>query len=291
LKVGSEQQPAIEFVNVSMRFEDTVALDDVSLRVPRGEMLLITGASGSGKSVLLRLAIGLLRPDAGKVIVEGREIDHLTEEELLTLRCRSMGIVFQEQSLFTGMSVYDNTAYRLEELGWPDDRIESAVLEILEFVGLEEDIDKLPEELSIGMGRRLEFARALVGWPAIMLFDEPTAGLDPINERTILDLVIRARDLHGVSSLYVTKELRELSYLGGHRAERDSLGRARIVKSDVPVTVMVLERGRLAFSGSPAEFASSELPAVTYLTRPTFSSPMTDRHFDDPWAGRREHKG
>src|ERR1044071_2227495 len=177
----SSQSPAIEFRRVSISFDTTRALDDISFQLPRGGMICITGVSGSGMSVLLRLAAGLDIPDEGQIFIEGREIEGLTEEELLAIRSASMGMVFQEQSLFTGMSVYDNTAYRLDEHGWPDEDTERAVREILEFVGLEEDIDKFPEELSVGMRRRLEFARALVGWPKIMLFDEATSGLDPIN--------------------------------------------------------------------------------------------------------------
>ena len=276
---------------MSARFDGEFALEGVSFRLDHGEMIAITGASGSGKSVLLRLAIGLLRPDEGQVLVEGREIEQLSEDELLDLRCRSMGMVFQEQSLFTGVSVYENTAYRLEELGWPEEKIDQSVSEILEFVGLLEDIDKLPEELSIGMGRRLEFARALVGWPSIMLFDEATAGLDPINSRNIVDLVIRARDVHKVSSIYVTKELHELAYLGGHRAVEAADGGVAIVKADTPLLVMVLDQGRIAFCGTPAEFESSELPAVTNLTRLSFSAPFTDRSVKDPWAHTHGRKG
>jgi phospholipid/cholesterol/gamma-HCH transport system ATP-binding protein len=285
------EPPAIELRNVSVQFDDTLALDDVSLRLPRGQMIAITGASGSGKSVLLRVAIGLDQPDSGQVFVEGREIEGLSEQELLDLRSRSMGMVFQEQSLFTGMSVYDNTAYRLEELGWPEAKVEDAVLEILDFVGLKDDVDKLPEELSIGMGRRLEFARALVGWPKVMLFDEATAGLDPINARNMIDLVIRARDLQNVSSLYVTKELHELNYLAKHRAILGHDGEVEIIDDNTPIEVMVLERGRIAFQGSPQELEASDLAAVTYLTHPDFSEPLTDRPIKDPWARSRHPKG
>ena len=169
----SSEPAAIEFRHVSISFDDHRALDDISFRLERGRMICITGVSGSGMSVLLRLAAGLLRPDEGQIFIEGREIEVLDEQDLLALRSASMGIVFQESSLFTGMSVYDNAAYRLDEHGWPEADMDRAVREILSFVGLEEDIDKLPGELSIGMRRRLEFARALVGWPKIMLFAEP----------------------------------------------------------------------------------------------------------------------
>ncbi|HXF38185.1 MAG TPA: ATP-binding cassette domain-containing protein, partial [Blastocatellia bacterium] len=191
--------PVIEFRGVSKSFDVKQALVDISFQLGRGETICITGVSGSGKSVLLRVASGLDLADDGEVLVKGGEIGALDEAELLALRSATMGMVFQEQSLFTGMTVFENTAYRLDEHEWSEEDQERAVSEILSFVGLEEEIDKLPEELSIGMGRRLEFARALVGWPEIMLFDEPTSGLDPINSRIMLDLVIRARDIHHIS--------------------------------------------------------------------------------------------
>lgn len=297
----SDRNAAIEFRHVSVSFEDKLALDDVSFRLECGQMICITGISGSGKSVLLRAASGLLTPDAGAVFVEGREITELDEQKLLALRSKSMGIMFQEQSLFTGMSVYDNTAYRLDEHGWSEEDTERAVREILSFVGLEEEMDKLPEELSVGMGRRLEFARALVGWPKIMLFDEATAGLDPINARAMLDLVIRARDIHHISSLFVTKELHEIPYLETHSAMTGGSGEIsieRISNSDrLPDTesarrmkVMVLDEGRPVFFGSPAEFESSDLQQVTQMTHPVSSAPGTKTYIPDPWSKKNPHK-
>lgn len=290
-----EMTPAIEFRGVSISFDEKRALDDLSFRLENGEMLCVTGISGSGKSVLLRVASGLLSPDAGEVFVGGQPIGGLTEPELLALRSVSLGIVFQEPSLFTAMSVYDNTAYRLDEHETPEEDTDRVVREILKFVGLEDDMDKLPEELSIGMGRRLEFARALVGWPRIMLFDEPTAGLDPINDRIMLDLVIRARDIHHMSSIYVTKELHEIPYLASHHAAEQKSGEVLIQSLDDDkkrsntnqasrVSVMVLEDGRIAFSGSPAEFQKSDLPAVTRLTHPAPGAPHTDTYIADPWS-------
>jgi phospholipid/cholesterol/gamma-HCH transport system ATP-binding protein len=266
--------PAIEFRNVGLSFDGGFSLKEISFKLGRGEMIFVTGNASSGKSVLLRLAMGLLRPQEGEILIEGREIEHLKEEELLPIRSGSMGIVFQEPSLFTALPVYENAAYRLEELGLPDSKIDEAVLEILQFVGLEKDLDKLPEELSGGMCRRLEFARALIGWPRIMLFDEPTAGLDPINERAMLDLVIRSRDIHRISSLYVTKELRELSYLAGHYAVEDenkavSL-KDRPIEAALEMRVMMLEAGRIVFTGTPAEFQSSLSPVVLRMTQKQF---------------------
>ena len=289
--MSSSEPFAIEFRKVSLRFDDNLALDDISFQLKRGQMICITGVSGSGKSVLLRIASGLLVPDEGEVCVEGRAIGGLDEQELLALRSASMGIVFQEQSLFTGMTVYDNTAYRLDEHGWPEADTERAVREILKFVGLEDEMDRFPEELSVGMRRRLEFARALVGWPKIMLFDEATSGLDPINARMMLDLVIRARDVHQISSLCVTKELHEIPYLAGHLAVK--LGSGEISIEEVEsgcgdarnkLRVMVLEDGRAAFMGTPAEFETSDLPAVTRLTHPALSAPSTETYIPDPWG-------
>lgn len=281
---------AIEFRNVSISFDDKKVLDDVSFLLKQGQMICITGVSGSGKSVLLRIALGLMSPDEGEVFVEGRAIGGLDEQQLLALRSATMGCVFQEQSLFTGMTVYDNTAYRLDEHEWPERDTERAVHEILRFVGLEADMDKLPEELSVGMGRRLEFARALVGWPRIMLFDEATSGLDPINARIMLDLVIRARDVHQISSLFVTKELHEIPYLASHSASQLESGEISIQK-DVDdggektnqMSVLVLEAGRTVFFGTPAEFESSDLPAVMRMTHPASGAPSTETYLTDPW--------
>lgn len=283
-----QKEIAIEFQHVSLSFDGLCALDDVSFALERGRMTIITGDSGSGKTVLLRLAIGLLQPDSGKILIEGQEIEKMTETELLRLRSRIMGLVFQEDTLFTGMSVYDNTAYRLVEHEWAEADIEKAVTEILRFVGLENDMEKLPEELSIGMRKRLELARALVGWPSIMLFDEPTSGLDPINSRQILDLIIRARDIYGVSSLLVTKELNQIPHLVKFYAARDERNAVRIYsrKPDeaAGIKVMVLEKGRIAFEGSYVEFENSQLAAVKHLANPETGIRKTDSFISDPWG-------
>jgi phospholipid/cholesterol/gamma-HCH transport system ATP-binding protein len=188
------ESPAIEFRNVSISFDDKPALLDINFELGLGEMIMLTGASSSGKSVLLHLAIGLLKPDSGQIFIDRREIEALDESELLAIRGGMMGMVFQEDSLFSGLTVYENAAYRLEEHGWTEEEIEKAVSEVLRFVSLEGEEEKLPEELSGGMKRRLEIARALIGWPSIMLFDEPTMFLDPIVAVQVLDLIMRARD-------------------------------------------------------------------------------------------------
>ncbi|HEY7547771.1 MAG TPA: ATP-binding cassette domain-containing protein [Blastocatellia bacterium] len=282
-----QKEIVIEFQHVSLSFDGKRALDDVSFTLKRGGMTIITGDSGSGKSVLLRLAIGLLRPDSGRILIEGQEVEEMTETELLSLRSRVMGLVFQEDALFTGMSVYDNTAYRLVEHGLKEEDVERSVTEILRFVGLEKDMEKLPEELSIGMRKRLELARALVGWPSIMLFDEPTSGLDPINARHILDLIIRARDIYLVSSLLVSKELHQIPHLVKFCAVRDNQGAVRIssrpTEEATGIKIMALERGRIAFEGNYEEFERSDLPAVKHLTNPESGMRKTDSFISDPW--------
>ena len=284
---------AIEFRNVSINFDEKRGIENVSFCLETGRMICITGASGSGKSVLLRLASGLLLPDEGEVLIEGRSISAIEEQELLALRGQLMAIVFQEPSLFTGMTVYDNTAYRLQEQGWSDEDADRAVLEVLRFVGLEEEVDKLPEELSIGMGRRLEFARALVGWPRIILFDEATSGLDPINARIMLDLLIRARDVHNISCLYVTKEIHEIPYLANHYATKSEKGDIVVQKAEKPehsdkrFSVIVLQNGSIAFKGTAADFESTDLQVVTGLTHPPPGAPTTDTYIADPWKSSK----
>jgi len=265
------QPPAIEFRNVSVSFDEHQVLNDVSFVLQHGDLLLLTGVSGSGKSVLLRLAMGLLKPDSGQIFIDGKQIQAMDESELLAVRGGLMGIVFQEDSLFTGLTVFENAAYRLEEHGWSEEEIENAVAEVLRFVGLDGEEQKYPEELSGGMKRRLEIARALIGWPSIMLFDEPTNSLDPLAAAKVLDLVIRARDIHSISSIYVTKKIYEFDYL-----------------ANVKTRVIVLEEGKIVFSGSVEEFQGSELPGIQALKTIDHHDHSTDPHFQDPWDKRRQ---
>ena len=262
--------PAIEFRNVFLSFDGHEVLHDISFTLDQGEMILLTGVSGSGKSLLLRLAMGLIKPDSGQIFIEGREIENLTEPELLNIRGGLMGMVFQEDSLFTGLPVYENAAYRLEEHGWSNEEVQRAVTEVLRFVGLDGEEAKMPEELSGGMKRRLEIARALIGWPRIMLFDEPTMSLDPLAALKVLDLIIRARDINHISSLYVTKKIYELDYLASPKT-----------------TVMVLENGRIVFRGSVEEFKTSELTAIKELATPERDDHSRDPYFPDPWDKHR----
>lgn len=285
------QTPAIEFRNVSFSFDDQVVLKDVSFVLNQGEMIFLTGISGSGKSILLRLAIGLLKPDSGQILIEGKEIQQLDEAALIALRGGLMGMVFQEDSLFTGLPVYENAAFRLEEHGWSEDEIEKAVAEVLRFVGLEGEENKFPEELSGGMKRRLEMARALIGWPRIMLLDEPTMGLDPLAALKVLDLILRARDINRISSLYVTKRVHEIEYLAGFCARRIAGGEIRIDEApatQLPATrVLVLAAGEIVFDGSVAEFTRSELGAIQELLTLDRHDHVHDPYFSDPWDKRR----
>jgi phospholipid/cholesterol/gamma-HCH transport system ATP-binding protein len=268
----NRETPILEFRHVSLDFGGPPVLDDVGFELLPGQMIVITGTSGSGKTVLLHTAIGFFQPDSGEVLVEGRHIERLGETELLSIRGALMGLVFQEDAVFSSLTVFENTAFRLVEHGWKEKDVEKAVLEILRFVGLENDADKLPEELSIGMRHRLEIARALAGWPPIMFIDEPTSGLDPINARRIMDLVLRARDVHGISSLYVTKELYEIPYLARHHAEEDENGVVTIREGPPPgappTRVFLLHDGALTFTGSVEEFEASSLPPVLEMTHP-----------------------
>lgn len=264
--------PVLEFRNVSFGFEEQEVLSNISFCLNQGSTLIITGTHQSGKSVLMRLAIGLMPPDEGEIIIEGKHIEKLPEQQLLDIRSNTIGLVFQESALFTSLTVYDNVAFRLRERGWEESRLDPIVREILSFVNLEDSIDKFWEELSVGMRRRLEIARALAGWPPLMLFDEPTAGLDPVNTKDILNLILGARDIHNVSSLYVTKELWEIWYIDSHYVKKNPDGTFTVCERDEEhyknTNVLVLKDGNISFYGKPNEFEISTLPEVLELTHP-----------------------
>lgn len=284
-------KPVLEFRNVSLSFNEKRVLSDINFALKQGEMIFITGVAGSGKSVLMRLAIALEPPDSGQVLIEGRDVGEMDETALLELRSNRMGIVFQEDSLFTGLTVYENVAYRLHEHGVPDAETETAVMEVLRFVSLDKCADMLPGELSGGMRRRLEIARALIGWPSIMLFDEPAAGLDPLTSIKVLDLIVRARDVYGISSLYVTKKLDEIPYLATHRARQTADGviiEEATGDSAPPTRVIVLDAGRIVFTGSIAEFETSRVPEVARLTNAENGTVISDFVTTDPWDKRRQ---
>ncbi|HSE23953.1 MAG TPA: ATP-binding cassette domain-containing protein [Pyrinomonadaceae bacterium] len=283
--------PAIEFRNVSFSFDGQSVIKDISFKLAQGEMILVIGESGSGKSVLLRLAIGLLQPDAGQIFVRGREIESLSEDELLGIRGGLMGMVFQEESLFTGLTVFENAAYRPRENGWAEDDVNRAVTEVLTYVGLQDEGEKFPEQLSGGMKRRLEIARALIGWPSIMFFDEPTMSLDPMVALQVLDLVIRARDVNHISCMYVTKKPAEIPYLSRFIASAKEDGRIVVAEADAdklpPVRIMMLEEGKLRFIGSASEFANCDAPSVKRMLTLDQHDHSADPYFSDPWDKTR----
>jgi phospholipid/cholesterol/gamma-HCH transport system ATP-binding protein len=268
-----EDMPMIEFKNVTISFSDEVVLKDVNFRIDPGETKIILGESGSGKSTILKLILGLIKPDSGEIIIEGQNIVTLTEQELVSIR-QNIGMVFQEGALFDSLDVRENVGYRLFEEGALDeDEIEIAVLEQLGFVGLKDSIDKMPAELSGGMKRRVGIARALVGTPKIVLYDEPTAGLDPITKRTIVELIIKLRDMEKVTSVFVTHDLHAASVIAREHAFLDKNGSIdfHLKKSAEPqlsnINLIMLLDGAICFEGSYQDFMNS---SISYIK--TFAS-------------------
>lgn len=253
---------AIEFRDVHLAFDDKKVLDGVSFTVRRGETKIILGRSGGGKSTAIRLILGLLKPDAGRILIDGEDITDYTEEEMMQVR-KKIGMVFQEGALFDSLSVYENVAYRLREQGVIDeDEVESEVRRMLRFVDLEDAIDKMPIELSGGMRRRVGIARALVGDPEIVLFDEPTAGLDPPTARTICELAIKLRDLQDVSSIFVTHEMNNLRYLSSEYATVNNSGEVVYEREGeklclINTEVIMFRDGKIIFSGSDEKLRQS----------------------------------
>jgi phospholipid/cholesterol/gamma-HCH transport system ATP-binding protein len=253
----------IEFRDVHLSFDDKKVLDGVSFTVRRGETKMILGRSGGGKSTTIRLILGLLKPDSGRILIDGEDITDYTEEEMMDVR-KKIGMVFQEGALFDSLSVYENVAYRLREQGLIDeDEVEQEVRRMLRFVDLEDAIDKMPDELSGGMRRRVGIARALVGDPEIVLFDEPTAGLDPPTARTICQLAIKLRDLQDVSSIFVTHEMNNLKFLSSEYATVDTEGRVIYEKEGetlclINTEVLMFRDGKIIFSGSDERLRASD---------------------------------
>ena len=263
--------PAIEFRDVDLAFDDQVILDNVSFTVRRGETKIALGGSGSGKSTIINLILGLLKPDAGEILIDGEDISDFDDQELMRIR-QNIGMVFQEGALFDSLSVYDNVAYRLHESKADEEEVEHEVRRMLRFVDLEDAIDKMPAELSGGMRRRVGIARALVGNPSIVLFDEPTAGLDPPTARTICELAIKLRDLEDVSSIFVTHEMNNLQYLSSEYAVLDRDGMVHFeVEGDkfclINTEVIMLKNGDIIFSGKDEQLRMSEDPYIKKFLR------------------------
>ena len=254
--------PAIEFRNVTIEFDDRKVLNNLSFKVNRGETKIILGGSGCGKSTTIKLVLGLLKPDSGQVLVDGEDITHYSEVEMMNVR-KKIGMIFQEGALFDSLSVYDNVAFKLHEHGVPEDEVENEVRRMLRFVNLEHAIDKMPSELSGGMRRRVGIARALVGDPKIVMFDEPTAGLDPPTARTICELAMKLRDLEDVSSIFVTHEMNNLGYLCSEYAVVNEAGEVVFEKEGeklclINSKVIMMRDGEIIFSGTDESLRRSE---------------------------------
>ncbi len=258
--------PAIEFRDVSLAFGERVILDRVSFRVAPGESKIVMGGSGTGKSTLLRLSLGLIKPDAGQIFIEGEEITDYSEEQLMRVR-QKIGMVFQEGALFDSLPVYENIAYRLREQKADPDEIDATVRQMLKFVDLENAIDMMPNELSGGMRRRVGIARALVGTPKIILFDEPTAGLDPITARTICELALKLRDLENVASIFVTHRLQDIDVLSSEYVTQAQDGTLEYHKEEdklclINTRFIMLKDGHIIFSGSDEQMYENNNPYI-----------------------------
>ncbi|MDP2319012.1 MAG: ATP-binding cassette domain-containing protein [Acidobacteriota bacterium] len=261
----SATAPAVEFKNVSIAFDENVVLRHLSFAIPRGDMRILLGRSGSGKSVLLKLILGLLRPDAGTVLVNGVEVGHLPERDLLEVR-GDIGMVFQENALFDSLTVAENVGYRLsEQATMPVEAVRERVAAVLGFIGLAEYADRLPSELSGGQRRRVAIARAMAPEPRILLFDDPITGLDPLIATTIDNEIVKLRDLQQVTSILVTHQIRDAFYVATHRAVWHD-GAVQVVSADAAslphVEFMVLHEGRIYFQGSAAELLASPDPYI-----------------------------
>jgi phospholipid/cholesterol/gamma-HCH transport system ATP-binding protein len=260
---GGTGVAAVEFEDVSLAFDDDVVLRGISFAVRVGRMTILIGASGTGKSIVLKLILGLLKPDSGAIRVNGRRIDTMTEEQLMQLR-GDIGMLFQESALFDSLTVADNVGYRLyEETDMPADQVRQRIEEVLGFIGLEEYIDRMPSELSGGQRRRVAIARAMAARPRLLLFDEPTSGLDPITAKTVDAEIIKLRDVEHVTSILVTHQLQDAFYIATHKAVRLD-GRLQIVREDrrhsEEAEFVMLRDGRIYFEGSAEKLRTSQDP-------------------------------
>jgi len=254
-----DSAPVVAFGNVSIAFDGPPILEDVSFRVSPGETRVLLGPAGVGKSVLLKLANGLLRPDSGSIQLFGNEISLLPEERLFALRTR-VGMVFQEGALFDSITVRDNVGYQMIQEEVPDDKIDSLVRKALRFVELEDTFALYPASLSGGMRRRVAIARALIRQPELLLYDSPTGGLDPITSTTIIELIVKERDVYKTPSILVTHRLQDAFTLCTHRFDEEKNCMVPLPKgeTDPNTTFLMLEEGRLIFDGSLRELLTSE---------------------------------
>jgi phospholipid/cholesterol/gamma-HCH transport system ATP-binding protein len=259
----------IEFRDVSFSYDDNIVLGGVSFCVRSGELIGILGPSGAGKSTILKLVVGLLKPDAGKILVGGQDITQLGEERLNEVR-RHIGFVFQDGALFSGLTVYENVAYRPRELGWDEARIDREVKRVLDFVGLLDVADELPDKLSGGMNHRVAIARGLVDQPEILLLDEPTAALDPPTARLICEMMIKLRDVHGITSMFVTHMLEDVRYVSSKYYEAVPGGQPHLRGEDnqlclINTKFLMLEQQKIIFEGAGEQLWTSSDPRVKYF--------------------------
>jgi phospholipid/cholesterol/gamma-HCH transport system ATP-binding protein len=250
---------AIEFDNVSIAFDEKVVLQNISFQLPHGETKAVFGVAGSGKSTMLKLAMGLLRPDSGRISVLGEEITHMSEQELFELR-RRVGIVFQESALFDSLKVYENVGFRLMEEHIAPEEIERRVREVLRFVELERTYDMFPSELSGGMRRRVAIARAIITEPEVILYDSPTGGLDPVTSNTIVDLIMKQRDVYKTSALLVTHRLQDAFTMATHQFDKATNQVVALPKGqhcEVPMSFLILRDTKVIFDGDAHQLATS----------------------------------
>jgi phospholipid/cholesterol/gamma-HCH transport system ATP-binding protein len=263
--------PAIEFRNVTMTYDGRTVLNDLSFKVMKGETKIILGGSGCGKSTTIKLVLGLVKPDSGQILVDGEDVTNYSEANMMRVR-KKIGMIFQEGALFDSLSVYENVAFKLHEQGVPEEDVEGEVRRMLRFVNLEDAIDKMPAELSGGMRRRVGIARALVGDPKIVMFDEPTAGLDPPTARTICELAMKLRDLEDVSSIFVTHEMNNLDYLTSEYAVVNEAGEVVFEKEGeklclINSKVLMMRDGEIIFSGTDETLRKAEDPYIHKFLR------------------------
>jgi phospholipid/cholesterol/gamma-HCH transport system ATP-binding protein len=250
----------VVFEDVMLAFEEKPLLNGISFRLRRGETKAIFGIAGSGKSTILKLTLGLLKPDGGRILVLGNDVTQMREEELFALR-RKIGMVFQESALFDSFTVRDNVAFRLmEERDVGEEEIDRRVREALSFVELEHTMDMFPAELSGGMRRRVAIARAIITQPEVILYDSPTGGLDPVTSTTIVELIIKQRDVYKTSSLLVSHRLQDAFTMATHYFDRKANKMALLPphsRTEIPVTFLVLRDGKVIFDGDAQELAAS----------------------------------
>ena len=252
---------AIVFEDVAIEFEGKHVLDGISFELARGETKMLLGVAGSGKSTILKMALGLVKPDRGRIVVLGYEVTSMEEQALFELR-RKVGIVFQESALFDSLTVEENVAYRLIEEGYTSpEEIRERVVEALRFVELEHTLDLLPSELSGGMRRRVAIARAIITQPEVLLYDSPTAGLDPITSTRIIELIVKQRDLYKTSALMVTHRLQDAFVMASSYFDTETNQMRPVAegtKRDLHTSFLILRDGKVIFDGTAPELVHSQ---------------------------------